>query len=226
MTVISDKLSNSQTHETLTCSSGNERMFYDDAGFLSAWATPQVLVSNFILKTFGGLSLWHSDSETRRVRHEEEEDKLMCHLARAARNQHLIPGTAHLTRRQSFVWHAIMTLWLVWHFLLFTVTHDTCDVKWRDVIYVLMTPSLRGNVIAHLSSTKHFNKNSSAPELLSDISGIIFSVSRHKIRVDKKFSEHSSVWQWRNVVKYCSAQYWFYVFYAAFCRVFVKITDI
>ena len=57
MTVISDKLSNSQTHETLTCSSGNERMFYDDAGFLSASATPQVLVSNFILKTFGGLSL-------------------------------------------------------------------------------------------------------------------------------------------------------------------------
>ena len=55
MTVISDKLSNSQTHET--CSSGNERMFYDDAGFLSASATPQVLVSNFILKTFGGLSL-------------------------------------------------------------------------------------------------------------------------------------------------------------------------
>ena len=33
-----------------------------------------------------------------------------------------------VTRRQSFVWHDIMTLWLSWHFLLFTVTHDTCDV--------------------------------------------------------------------------------------------------
>ena len=33
-------------------------MFYDDAGFLSA----QVSVSDFILKTFKGLSLLHSDS--------------------------------------------------------------------------------------------------------------------------------------------------------------------
>ena len=28
------------------------------------------------------------------------------------------------------------------------------------------------------------------------------------------------------LVKYCSIQYWFYVFSATFCRVFVKITDI
>ena len=27
------------------------------------------------------------------------------------------------------------------------------------------------------------------------------------------------------LVKYCSIQYWFYVFSATFCRVFVKITD-
>lgn len=57
------------------------------------------------------------------------------------------------------------------------------------MIYVLVTPSLRGNVIAHLSSTKHFNKNSSALFLSrSDISKIIFSVIRHKIRARTKNS--------------------------------------
>ena len=56
MTAISDK------HETLlTFSSGNVSMFYDDVGFLSAW----VLVLDFILETFKGLSLLQSESETR-----------------------------------------------------------------------------------------------------------------------------------------------------------------
>ena len=64
------------------------------------------------------------------MKHEDEEER--------QNDVSLSPGcsqsTSHsrhgpfVTRRQSFVWHDIMTLWLSWHFLLFTVTHDTCDV--------------------------------------------------------------------------------------------------
>ena len=159
------------------------------------------------------------------MKQEPGEDKLMCHLARAARNQHLIPHTAHLTRRQSFVWHDIMTLWLSWHFLLFTVTHDTCDVTWSMSSW----HQASGGMSSPICQAQNISIKIVQPSfslLQWHQVKLYFPWVDTKSSAYKKFSEHSSVWQWRNVVKYCSAQYWFYVFYAAFCRVFVKITDI
>ena len=134
-------------------------MFYDDAGFLSA----KVLVLDFILETFKGLSLLQSHSETR------GRDSVT--RARAERRQtdvSLSPGCSQSTSHSPHgPFDAETVICMTWHHDIMTlVTFPLvyCDTwhMWRDKIYVLVTPSLRGNVIAHLSSTKHFNKNSSA----------------------------------------------------------------
>ena len=152
MTIISDKPSNSQN---INIQLWQSFMVYDDAGFLLAssyWLLKVIFKhSNFILLTFKGLSLLHSDSETETWdmwrRRREREDKLMCHLAptcltacsvlRCSQSRSQPPlfslGPFHTETFICMTWHHdIMTL-VTFPLVYCDTWQMRCHVTWHDL---------------------------------------------------------------------------------------------